>query len=262
MVEFEIEGDRFNQVFLVAPQLMVPMILGADFLNENKVVLNVAERSLQAERDGVVVRYKSNKGAGQDIARCNGRDPKDDGHYNEAYVNHTLVLDSGSQSQLQVDQPAAIRDCNHSQEGTEIGEEIEGEPPGVHVICSCCNRDCSYDCSERKIEINECGQVDPAKLEYGRRIDIDKGERQCNTNNSNTRAAPAERRNISSEGMSGIIEAQGNLSRLQKGQLSNVLVKYLNHFTFLGELCRRLTNLLEELLRSSREFGYCITEIN
>jgi hypothetical protein len=39
VVECEIEGDKFNHVFLLAPQLMVPMTLDADFLNNNKITL-------------------------------------------------------------------------------------------------------------------------------------------------------------------------------------------------------------------------------
>jgi hypothetical protein len=50
MVEFEIGGDKFNHVFLVSPHLMVPKIIGADFLHDNKVNLRFKERSLQADR--------------------------------------------------------------------------------------------------------------------------------------------------------------------------------------------------------------------
>jgi hypothetical protein len=47
------------------------VILGADFLNENKMILNFEERSLQAEIEGIVVKYKFNKDVGQGIADSN-----------------------------------------------------------------------------------------------------------------------------------------------------------------------------------------------
>jgi hypothetical protein len=239
MVEFEIEGDKFNHVFLVAQQLTVPVILGADFLNENKIILNFEERSLQAEREGIVVKYKFNKDEGQGIADSNRRDSGDDSDYGGAYANHTLVLDSGSQSNPQVNNPAVTCGCSRSQKGTDAEEDImEEEPQFLNVFCNDCNRDCSNDCSDREIIVNECGQYDPARIEYARHIDIDKGERRDVRSNSVPRAKPTERRNFSSEDLSEIIEAQGNLSRMQRNQLRNVLAKYVDHFTSRPGLCK------------------------
>jgi hypothetical protein len=90
------------------------VILGADFLNEKKMILNFEERSLQAEREGIVVKYKFNKDKGQGIADSNKRDSDDDIDYGGAYANHKLVLDSGSQSHPQVNNPAVTCGCSRS----------------------------------------------------------------------------------------------------------------------------------------------------
>jgi hypothetical protein len=92
MVEFEIGGDKFNHVFLVAPHLMVPVITGADFLDDDKINLSFKERSLQADRDGVVIKYRFNGEDGQETAGHNEKNPCDDSEYIGTYTTNTLEL--------------------------------------------------------------------------------------------------------------------------------------------------------------------------
>jgi hypothetical protein len=95
MVEIEIGGDKFNLVFLVAPLIMVPMITGADFLDDDKINLSFKDRSLQADRDGVVIKYRFNGEDGQETAGHNEKNPCDDSEYIGTYTTNTLELESG-----------------------------------------------------------------------------------------------------------------------------------------------------------------------
>jgi hypothetical protein len=92
MVEFQIGGDTFNHVFLVAPHLTFPMITGADFLDDDKMNLSFKDRSLQADRDGVVLNYRFNGEDGQGTAGHNEKNPCDDSEYIGTYTTNTLEL--------------------------------------------------------------------------------------------------------------------------------------------------------------------------
>jgi hypothetical protein len=92
MVEYEIGGYKFNHVFLVAPHLTVPMITRADFLDDDKINLSFKDRSLQADRDGVIIKYRFNGEDGQGTAGHNEKNPCDDSEYIGTYTTNTLEL--------------------------------------------------------------------------------------------------------------------------------------------------------------------------
>jgi hypothetical protein len=58
LIEFEINGVSYEQVFMIAPNLVPDAILGINFLKENNVVINLTERSFKTRRDGSDCEHK------------------------------------------------------------------------------------------------------------------------------------------------------------------------------------------------------------
>ena len=50
MIGFEIDGFSYEQVFMIAPNLVPDVILGINFLQESKVMINLAERRFETRR--------------------------------------------------------------------------------------------------------------------------------------------------------------------------------------------------------------------
>lgn len=55
LIKFQVEKDNYEQVFMVAPNLLTHVILGANFLNENDALLNFREGCI-VMREGSVSR--------------------------------------------------------------------------------------------------------------------------------------------------------------------------------------------------------------
>jgi hypothetical protein len=53
LIEFQIDGVSFEQMFMIASNLVLYAILGRDFLKENNVVINLTEGSFKTRRDGL-----------------------------------------------------------------------------------------------------------------------------------------------------------------------------------------------------------------
>jgi hypothetical protein len=118
----------------------------------------------------------------------------------------------------------------------------EEKTPFLNIFYNYCNRDCSHMYSDREKFGHESGQHDPVRIDCARSVQVNKGVRQSPTYDSETRAEPTERRNISIEDLSGMIDEQEKLSREQKEQLFNVLLKYVNNFTSRPGRCRVYTH--------------------
>jgi len=56
--EFEIDGVSYEQVFMIAPNLVPDVILGINFLKENNVVFNLTEGRFRRRRDGFNCEHK------------------------------------------------------------------------------------------------------------------------------------------------------------------------------------------------------------
>ena len=52
LTEFEIDGVSYEQMFMIAPNLVPDAILGINFLKENNVVINLTESRFKTRRDG------------------------------------------------------------------------------------------------------------------------------------------------------------------------------------------------------------------
>ena len=50
MIGFEIDGFSYEQVFKIAPNLVPDVILGMNFLQESKVMINLAETRFETGR--------------------------------------------------------------------------------------------------------------------------------------------------------------------------------------------------------------------
>jgi predicted aspartyl protease len=52
LIEFEIYGVSYEQVFMIAPNLVPDAILGISFLKENNVVINLTEGHFKTRKEG------------------------------------------------------------------------------------------------------------------------------------------------------------------------------------------------------------------
>ena len=58
LFEFEIYGFSYEQVFMIAPNLVPDAILGINFMKENNVVLNLTEGRFKTRKDGSDCEHK------------------------------------------------------------------------------------------------------------------------------------------------------------------------------------------------------------
>jgi hypothetical protein len=58
LVEFEIDGFSYEQVFMLAANVAHGAILGINFLKENNVMMNLTEGRLKTRRDGSNCEHK------------------------------------------------------------------------------------------------------------------------------------------------------------------------------------------------------------
>ena len=58
LIEFQIDGVRYEHVFMIAPNLVPDAILGINFLKENNVVINLTEGRFKTRRDGSYCEHK------------------------------------------------------------------------------------------------------------------------------------------------------------------------------------------------------------
>jgi hypothetical protein len=58
LLEFSITGNEYEQIFLIAPKLITPVILGADFLYNNRTVIDFEEEHIKTEKNGKIWRYR------------------------------------------------------------------------------------------------------------------------------------------------------------------------------------------------------------
>jgi hypothetical protein len=58
LIEFKIDGVSYEQVFMIAPNLVPDAILGINFLKENNIVINLTEGHFKMRRDGSDCEHK------------------------------------------------------------------------------------------------------------------------------------------------------------------------------------------------------------
>ena len=58
MIEFEMDGVSYEQVFMIALNLVPDVILGINFLKENNVVISLTEGRFKTRRDGSDCEHK------------------------------------------------------------------------------------------------------------------------------------------------------------------------------------------------------------
>lgn len=56
LLHISISGDKYEQIFLIAPKLLTPVILGADFLYDNRILIDFEEGCIKREKDGAICR--------------------------------------------------------------------------------------------------------------------------------------------------------------------------------------------------------------
>jgi hypothetical protein len=62
LLEFKIDGDVFKTLFWVTPRLLVPVILGADFLRENRIAIDFHENCFRrGEKEHKIYEFISKK---------------------------------------------------------------------------------------------------------------------------------------------------------------------------------------------------------
>jgi hypothetical protein len=92
--------------------------------------------------------------------------------------------------------------------------------------------------SGREAFVDENGHHDQVTVVCARSVGINEGVKQSPIRSSETSDKQIERRNVSIEDLTGMIEKQEKLSREQKEQLFIVLAKYVNNFTSRLGKCR------------------------
>ena len=58
MIGFEVDGVSYEQVFMIAPNVVPVAILGVGFLQENNVVINFSDGRCKTRKDGSVCEHK------------------------------------------------------------------------------------------------------------------------------------------------------------------------------------------------------------
>jgi hypothetical protein len=115
---FKIDGDTFEQIFLVVPELIVPVILGADFQQENQFVIDYQEKYFW-KGDKKYERYDFSSTTGHMTE--SGTNVTYSDHSSEAQTFQFALLPSQpallpSQPALMTSQPANQHSCQGSQD--------------------------------------------------------------------------------------------------------------------------------------------------
>jgi hypothetical protein len=66
LLDFSISGDTYEQIFLIGPKLLAPVILGAEFLNDNRVSIDFEDEFIKTEKNRAICRYKFENNSGKD----------------------------------------------------------------------------------------------------------------------------------------------------------------------------------------------------
>jgi hypothetical protein len=56
LLEFSIPDNEYEQIFLIAPKLITAVILGVDFLYNNRTVIDFEEEHIKKEKNGKTCR--------------------------------------------------------------------------------------------------------------------------------------------------------------------------------------------------------------
>jgi hypothetical protein len=130
------EKDKYENVFLVAPRLITPVILGSDFLYEHGAVMDFVTESIRTEKDGETKCYKFQE---DDAGRFKRERDTNLALYNdseEAHFNHIQLQETGEILGLGFNaSTAANRDVHNSHKETiNAGKVRDKETPMMNDV--------------------------------------------------------------------------------------------------------------------------------